>query len=199
MKRVITINRTYGSDGREIGKALAVKLGIHYYDKQLLKIISERKDIPYEELAKVDEKRASMWLYPVNDEYQMEPKFRFEPMNDVLFGETDKLIRELAEKGDCIIIGRCANAILKDCDSVKSIFIHAPLEARLNTVMRREQCDLKEAKALIRKMDKQRRYYYNYYTDQDWMDMEQYHLCLDSSKMKKEEMLDILTALYRSM
>ena len=58
---------------------------------------------------------------------------------------------------------------------------------------------MKEAKALIRKMDKQRRYYYNYYTDQDWMDMEQYHLCLDSSKMKKEEILDILTALYRSM
>lgn len=64
MKRVITINRTYGSDGREIGKALAVKLGIHYYDKQLLKIISERKDIPYEELAKVDEKRSKYVAVP---------------------------------------------------------------------------------------------------------------------------------------
>lgn len=199
MKRIITINRTFGSDGREIGKALAVKLGIHYYDKQLLKIISDRKDIPYEELVKVDEKRASMWLYPVNDEYQMEPKYRFEPMNDILFGETDKLIQELAEKEDCIIIGRCANSILKDRETVRSVFIHAPLENRLNTVMRRERCDMKEAKALIRKMDKQRRYYYNYYTDQDWMDMEQYHLCLDSSKLKREEIVDILAAMYKSI
>lgn len=199
MKRIITINRTFGSDGREIGKALAVKLGIHYYDKQLLKIISDRKDIPYEELVKVDEKRASMWLYPVNDEYQMEPKYRFEPMNDILFGETDKLIQELAEKEDCIIIGRCANSILKDRETVRSVFIHAPLEHRLNTVMRRERCDMKEAKALIRKLDKQRRYYYNYYTDQDWMDMEQYHLCLDSSKLKREEIVDILAAMYKSI
>ena len=77
--RIITINRLYGSNGRRLGKALSERLGIRFYDSELLKLASERKGIPYEELVKVDEKRASMWRYPVEDEYQMSPQYRSEP------------------------------------------------------------------------------------------------------------------------
>ena len=89
--RIITINRLYGSNGRRLGKALSERLGIRFYDSELLKLASERKGIPYEELVKVDEKRASMWRYPVEDEYQMSPQYRSEPINDVLFDAEEEI------------------------------------------------------------------------------------------------------------
>ena len=82
-RRIITIGRQYGSNGRRIAKKLSEKLGIHYYDKELIKLASEQNDISYDELVKVDEKRANPWRYPVEDPTQMESRFRFEPMNDV--------------------------------------------------------------------------------------------------------------------
>ena len=116
--RIITINRLYGSNGRRLGKALSERLGIRFYDSELLKLASERKGIPYEELVKVDEKRASMWRYPVEDEYQMSPQYRSEPINDVLFDAEEEIIRELAEKEDCIIVGRCASSFCNCFDSI---------------------------------------------------------------------------------
>ena len=112
--RIITINRMYGSNGRKLGKALAKELGIHYYDRELIQIASEKEGIPYEELLKVDEKRASQWRYPLEDPIQMAPQYRFYPMNDMLFQSECEIIRSIAEKEDCIIIGRCANTILKE-------------------------------------------------------------------------------------
>lgn len=84
-KRIITINRMYGSNGRKIGQTLSEELGIHYYDKELIRIASEKEGIPYEELQKVDEKRASQWRYPLDEPMQMAPQYRFYPMNDVLY------------------------------------------------------------------------------------------------------------------
>ena len=92
--RIITINRMYGSNGRLIAKALSEHLGIHYYDKELIQLASEKQNIPYEELVKVDEKRASRWVYPVDDAIQMAPQYRFNPMNDVLFETQSQIIEE---------------------------------------------------------------------------------------------------------
>lgn len=199
MKKVITINRTYGSNGKKIGQALAEHLGIHYYDKELLQIVAAEHEIPYDELLKADEKRASMWRYPVDDKFQMEPQYRFEPVNDLLVEAQMNIIRDLAEKEDCIIIGRCANNILKEYPTSKSIFVHAPMDYRIQVVMEREHCDEKHARSLIKKMDKQRRYYYEYYTDHEWMDMEQYDLCIDSGSLSMEQIIETLAALYNSI
>ena len=136
-RRIITIGRQYGSNGRRIAKKLSEKLGIHYYDKELIKLASEQNDISYDELVKVDEKRANPWRYPVEDPAQMESRFRFEPMNDVLFYTQAQIITRLADTEDCIIVGRCANDILKSRPTSRSIFIHAPLDYRLQTVMER--------------------------------------------------------------
>ena len=188
-RRIITIGRQYGSNGRRIAKKLSEKLGIHYYDKELIKLASEQNDISYDELVKVDEKRANPWRYPVEDPAQMESRFRFEPMNDVLFYTQAQIITRLADTEDCIIVGRCAN----------DIFIHAPLDYRLQTVMERTSLEEKEALSLIKKVDKQRKFYYNYYTDKKWEEMSQYDLCLDSSAMSEDEILNVLTALYESI
>ena len=198
-RRVITIGRQYGSNGHDIAKKLSQRLGIHYYDKELIKIAGERQHISYEELLKVDEKRANPWRYPVEDEVLMERKFRFEPMNDVLFYTQAEIIKGLAEKEDCIIVGRCADDILEGTKGSRSVFIHAPFEKRVERIMERASIDEREAAALIKKIDKQRRYYYNYFTDKKWEDMTQYDICLDSGSIPEEQILDVLAALYESI
>ena len=196
-KRIITINRLYGSNGRQLGQILAQELGIHYYDKELIRIASEKKGIPYDELLKVDEKRASQWRYPVEDPMQMQPQYRFFPMNDVLFQTESEIIESLAEKEDCVIIGRCANHILKD--KCRSVFIHAPFEYRVKTVMNRLDRTEKSARAMIRKIDKARRSYYEYFTDERWLDMSQYDLCIDSSRFTPPQIVRMLKAMYEEM
>ena len=196
--RVITIGRQYGSNGRIIDQKLAERLGIHYYDRELVDLAGQNSSIPYEELRKVDEKRANPWRYPVEDDVQMERRFRFEPMNDVLFSEQSKVIRDLAKKEDCVIVGRCADYVLRAYPSCIKVFIYGALEERIKVIMERASVDEKEAATLIRKMDKQRRYYYNYYTDEKWGDLSRYDLSVDSCRFGIEGTLDILEAAYRT-
>ena len=192
-RRIITINRMYGSNGRRIGKALADELGIHFYDKELIRIASEQKGIPYDELVKVDEKRASQWRYPVESDIQMQPQYHFYPMNDVLFAAQSQIITETAKREDCVIVGRCANHILGD--QCRSVFIFAPFETRVKNIEERLGRSYKSARSLVKKMDKERRTYYEYFTDEKWLDMSQYHLCIDSSKFSLDEIINMLKVL----
>ena len=198
-RRVITIGRQFGSNGHDIAMKLADRLGIHCYDKELLEIAAKEKNLSYEELTEVDEKRANPWRYPVENETQMAKQYRFEPLNDILFYTEVDIINEIVEKEDCIIVGRCANETLSGFKGARSVFIHAPLEDRIRTVMERSSIDEKEAALLIKKVDKQRRYYYNYFTDKKWEDITQYDLCLNSGTMTEEGILNVLTALYESI
>lgn len=190
--KIITVNRQYGSNGRLIGKVLADKLGVHFYDKDLLRLVQENCDIPYDELIKVDERAANKWRYPIDDAFQMQGRYRYEPMNDVLFNAESELIQELAEKENCVIVGRCSNYLLKDKKDHISVFIYAPLEERIKTVMERSDIEKKDAEVLVRKIDKERKYYYNYHTDQNWEDMTQYDLCIDSSRFTVDQIVDMI-------
>ena len=196
-KRIITINRMYGSNGRKLGQALAEELGIHYYDRELIDLASERKGIPYEELVKVDEKRASQWRYPVESSTQMQPQFRFHPMNDMLFQTESEIIRNLAETEDCIIIGRCANHILRG--RCLSVLIHAPFEVRVKTVAARTILDEKTAYSEVKKIDKERRSYYEYFTDEKWLSPGQYDLCIDSSRFTVEQIVHMRKGMYETL
>lgn len=187
----------YGSNGRLIGKALAERLDIPFYDKELITLASQENDIPLEELRKVDEKRANQWHLPIKDAMQMEPQYHFQPMNDVLYESQSKIIHDLSEKGDCIIAGRCADQILEG--KCKSIFIFAPFEYRVKNIMERIGREERSARSLVKKMDKRRRSYYEYFTDAKWLDMTHYDLCIDSSKFSQKHILDMLEAVYRDM
>ena len=186
--RVITINRMFGSNGRLIGKTLAEKLEIGFYDKELIDLAAKKNNIPFDTLAKVDEKKASQWVFPVDSELQFTDNFSFVPMNDVLYDLQRKIILSLPQKEDCVIVGRCATNILKD-KSLK-IFIHAPFEDRVQNVIRRTGREEASARKLVKKMDKERRAYYEYFTDSKWLDMTQYDLCLDSSRMGYEKCIE---------
>lgn len=193
-ERIITINRMYGSGGRAIGKALAEELGIGFYDKELIEIAAKDKNIPFGELADVDEKRPGAWSFPVNHEIQISPDYRAIPMNDVLFELQRDIILSLSDKEDCVIVGRCANHILQD--RTLSVFIYAPFETRVKNVMARLDREEKSARKLVKRMDKERKSYYEFFTDENWLDMGQYDLCIDSSKFTTEEIVKILKEAY---
>lgn len=188
--RIITINRMFGSNGRIIGKELADALGIRFYDRELIEIASREKEIPFDTFAKVDEKKASQWRFPVDHEIQIDQEMHFIPMNDILFDVQRSIITELSHKGDCVIVGRCANHILSD--KTLSIFIYAPFEKRVQTIIARTGREEKSAVRLVKKMDKERRSYYEYFTDKKWMDMTQYQLCIDSSRFTDEQIIGMV-------
>ena len=189
-KRVITINRMLGSNGRLIGRTLAEELGFAFYDKELIDIAAQKENIPFDLLAKVDEKRGSQWRFPIDHELQMDSDFHFVPMNDVLFDLQRKIILEAADKGDCVIVGRCANHILQD--KCLSVFIHAPYEYRVQTIMERTGREEKSAQKLVKKVDKERRTYDEYFTDRKWADLSQYHLAFDSSKFDQDTIVKMI-------
>jgi len=193
-KRIITINRMYGSGGRAIGKALAEELEIGFYDKELIEIAARDKNIPFGDLADVDEKRPGAWSFPVNHEIQISQDYRAIPMNDVLFELQRDIILSLSDKEDCVIVGRCANHILQD--RTLSVFIYAPFKTRVKNVMERLDREEKSARKLVKRMDKERRSYYEFFTDEKWLDMGQYDLCIDSSKFTTEEIVKILKEAY---
>lgn len=195
--RIITINRMYGSGGRLLGKALAEKLGIGFYDKELIRLASEKNQIPYKELEKVDEKKASQWRLPVKEQMQMEPQYHFHPMNDVLFETQSQVIQELAQKEDCIIVGRCANYVLGD--KCFSLFVYAPFEYRVQSIMERLGREEKSARALVKKMDKTRRSYYEFFTDEKWKDLSNYQMCIDTSRFDQEFLLKLLANVYAAL
>lgn len=195
--RIITINRMYGSGGRLLGKALANKLGIHFYDQELIRLASKENDIPYEELLKVDEKKANPWRLPITEQMQMQPQYHFHPMNDVLFETESKIIERLGKTEDCIIVGRCANYILGD--DCLSLFLYAPYEYRVKTVMERLNREEKSARSLVKKMDKTRKSYYEFFTEQKWSNPDNYQLCIDTSHFSQDFLIDMLAHVYQTL
>ena len=194
-KRIITINRMYGSGGRVIGKALAEKLGFAFYDKELIELAGKEKQIPFTELAKVDEKKPHQWRFSGDHDVQITPDFYTLPMNDVLYDAQKEIILSLAEKGNCVIVGRCANYILKE--RCLSVCIHAPFDLRVRNVQARTGREEKSARKMVKRMDKERRAYYEFFTDAKWTDLSQYDLCIDSSRFTEDQILEILTEAAR--
>lgn len=182
---VITIGREYGSGGREVALKLADMLGIKCYDKELLNLVAEKKGISLEVLNKVDEKTGSLFgakrasALPAFDSFGR-------TNNDRVFMVQSQLIKELAASESCIIVGRCANAILKGCDNVLSVFVTAPMEARIERITQRYELSREDAKKNIARFDKERSAYYAFYTDTTWGDVNNYHLSVDSSVLGTE-------------
>lgn len=186
-KIVITIARQYGSGGRTIGNMLADKLGIHFYDKELMKLASDESGINEALFVNADEKVKSTSLFKIaHNAYHGE---LFSPESDDfvstqnLFNYQAKIIKGLAESESCVIVGRCADFILRDYENVLSVFIHAPHEYCMEQAAKKHSMPSKELERFILKTDKHRADYYKYYTNREWTDARNYDLCLDSSKL----------------
>lgn len=186
-KYVITIARGYGSGGLTIGKMLSEELGIPYYDRDLLRFASDDSGINEQLFAKADEKLKKSLLFKIaKNVYKGElipPDSDDFVSNDNLFNYQAKIIKELAETESCIIIGRCADFILKDYPNVVRLFVHAPLQDCINTLVDMTGKSEKEVEKQILDIDKHRADYYKYYTGREWENAKHYDLCLNSSKL----------------
>lgn len=193
---VITINRTYGSGGSEIGHQLAKQLNIPCYDKKLLKSISEDWNYSEKYLKNFDEHPMKTISYILSLKGQSVIPFNNIPtqVNDDLFIAQSNLIKKLAKKHSCVIIGRCANYILESHPNLFSFFISASMDYRINRASTYNP-DIKnkhDIQKLIKKIDKQRREYNNEYSDKDWMSIENYHMCLNSGVLGINNCINII-------
>lgn len=183
-KVIITIGRQVGSGGRQIGKKLAEELGIAFYDKELINLASKESGICGEFFEKADEKTSGSLLQAFAMGFSMNNAI-FQNndylSNESLFQIQSDVIRKVAAEKSCILVGRCADYILRDHPDCISIFISASMEDRIRRVMEYNQLTEKEAEEYIHKVDKSRASYYNYYTDKEWGSAASYDLCMNSS------------------
>ena len=193
---VITIARQYGSGGRTVGEMLAKKLGIGYYDKDIIRMASEDSGIHETLFGRVDEySSAKKPLFGKNGIYSGElisPQSKDFTSDENLFNYQAKVIRELAEEESCIIIGRCADYVLKDDPNVLRLFFFAPKEDCIVRVMEHDGITRRDAENKIEKIDKHRADYYKYYTGKDWYDARNYDFCLDTTSMGYEKLVEVV-------
>ncbi|MCI8650258.1 MAG: cytidylate kinase-like family protein [Anaerotruncus sp.] len=186
---VITIARGYGSGGKTIGKQLAQELKIPYYDKELLRRASDESGINEALFAQTDEqlKKRPMLFKPSKRAYTGEvisPESSDFTSEQNLFNYQAKVIKDIAQTETCVIVGRCADFVLKDMPHVLRLFIHAPFDYCVEKTMERHIGMSKdEAIRFIRKTDKRRGEYYRYFTGHDWQDANNYDLCINSSQL----------------
>lgn len=197
-KFVITIARGYGSGGRTIGQMLSKELGVNYYDKEILILASDESGINESLFALADEKLKNSLLYKVaKDVYEGEvinPESSDFTSNKNLFNYQAKILKELAQRESCIIIGRCGDFVLKDYPNLVRVFVHAPIEYCISNLEGIYSEPSKEVEKIVIKTDKQRADYYKYYTGKDWRNAENYDLCLNTKEISFDKCVDIIKA-----
>lgn len=179
-KRIITISREFGSGGRFIGEEVAKKLGIAYYDKNIIGQIAEKSGLSPEYIQENAELSPKKGLFA----YAFSGRdITGKSVEDMVYEAQRNIILELAEKESCVIIGRNADYILKDRDDVLNVFIHGDMPEKIKRITGLHNVEEKEAVKMMADTDKRRRTNYNFYTDQNWGKASNYTLCLNSSQL----------------
>lgn len=179
-KRIITISREFGSGGRFIGEEVAKKLGIAYYDKNIINDIAEKSGLSPEYVQKNAELSPKKGLFA----YAFAGRdITGKSVEDMVYEAQRKVILELAEKEPCVIIGRNADYILKDRDDVLNVFIHGDTPEKIQRIIRLYNVEEQKAVKMMVDIDKRRMANYNFYTNQKWGKADNYTLCLNSSQL----------------
>lgn len=183
MKTIITIGRQFGSGGKEVGIRVAKELGIPFYDKEILQTAAKKSGLCEKILETFDERPKSLLYSIAMDSYMfsLPGVGAGESLEQQVYLATFNTIRQIADEGPCVIIGRCADYALADRPNLLSLFIHAPLAERVRRVAERQALSEEKARALIVKTDKRRASYYEYYSSQKWGVPDSYDFCLNSS------------------
>ncbi len=192
MTKIITISREFGSGGRQIGHQLAERLGIPFYDKDLIKMAAEDIEIEEHIFQMYDDafmEKEAVEYTPFSNTYEV-------PVSDQIFVAQSRVIHRLAEHGPCVIVGRCADMVLKD-EQCLNLFFYANFKKRVQRLLELEQLSqdhTKEMEKRVREIDRKRKDYYQYYTGNEWGKPQNYHLCLDSQKAGMEACIDAAIA-----
>jgi len=190
---IITIGREFGSGGHEIGSRLAKRLGMKFYDKELIKAAAEKMGCCENFIEHNNEKTPSVFARSVSFSRGGATYAQLSPEDNIYVCQS-LAIREFAEEGNCIIVGRCADYILRERDDVVNIFVYAPIENRVERKMLLSENE-KSAAAIKKEIlatDKRREKYYNFYTGNRWGDSRNYHICIDTAKIGIDGAVEII-------
>ena len=196
MKRIITISREFGSGGRTIGRMVAEKLGYEFYDKELIEKVSLESGFAQKYIEEIGEyapnRNFFSYAFVGRDSKGMSN-------NDYLWLAQRKVIMELAEKGNCVIVGRCSDYLLRDRSDCLHVFIHADLQKRADRVVQvYGESDQKPLQRVMDK-DKKRKLNYRYFTDREWGCYQNYHVTLDSGEFGIEYCADLISEMARTL
>lgn len=194
---IYTIGREFGSLGKQVGQELAKKLGIKFYDRELLQEAAKVSGLCEEIFESHDEKPTNSFLYSlVMDTYSggsySSVPFMDMPLNHKVFLAQFDTIKKIAQNESCVIVGRCADYALADEPHCLNIFIRSNMEDRIKRICKRLDVTESKAKDIIKKEDKQRSSYYNYYTSKKWGDARSYDLCLNTSQISVEDAVELI-------
>ena len=201
-KLIVAIGREYGSGGREIGEKLANRLGIKFFDKELLTLVAQESGYCEEILQKNDEQPTNSFLYSLvmdtyaSNGYAASNHFTELPLNHKVFLAQFDVIKNLAQRESCVIVGRCADYALADNPDCFSVFIHSRMDFRVKRVREYNPekvfKDDNKVMDFINKIDRKRANYYNYYSNKKWADARSYDLCVDSSILGIDKTVDFI-------
>lgn len=189
--KVITISRQYGSGGRMVGQLLAERLGIPFYDNELINLAAEKTGLSKECFSNAEETSASNLLLslttltPSLDSYGL-------PLSEKIFLVQSQVIKEVAEKGSCVIVGRSADYVLSDMENCINVFLQADLKDRVERAITEYGLTEKNVENTVIKTDKRRASYYSYFTGLKWGRTENYDLILNTSRMDLEKIADVI-------
>lgn len=189
---VITLTREYGSGGRYIGKLVAQKLGIKLYDKEFIIEVAEKTGLSEQYIKENEQKRNSLDI--LNNGYYSDLS-----NSDELFVKESQLIKEVSDREPCIIVGRCADQILKDNKNVLKVFIYSDMKNKIDRAVKYYGMDKKKAEKEIIRIDKLRENHYKYYTDKKWKDFSNYDICINSDKVGVEKAADLIVEMSKDL
>lgn len=193
--RVITIERQYASGGSEIGKLIGQKLNIPCHDHDILEKAARACDVSSEHIAYAEETTTNSLLFGLS---MLTNGGTALPLSERIFAEETKIIRETAQREKCVIVGRCANYILKNTVKALNVYIYADYEMRVDRARNVYEIPIEEVEKTIRRFDKKRAGFYHANCKTNWNDKNLYHICLDSSKLGIEQCADIIAQIVRN-
>ncbi len=201
MNKIITVGREFGSGGRELAKRLSDLLGIAYYDKEIITEIASRTKLAEDYVKGIVEQRSGVFFpitvgrtfHSTGSDYMLK-------QYTSVYTEQANVLREMAERSDCIIVGRCGDYILKEMNPIR-LFVYADMDAKVLRCREKAEADEKlsdkELRKMIQKVDRERARYYRYYTGQVWGDRVNYDLCVNTSAVPVKELAEALAQLLK--
>lgn len=199
---IITIGRQYGSGGRLIGEAVAEKLGFKVYNRNMIDLVAEKSGLAKEYISNREGKISSRFIWaPVPGDTGMGMAFapNYYTNSDKMFFAQSEIIKELAEQGNCVIVGRCADYILRGYENCLKVFVYADKKDRIERVVNEYEVEADKAAKTIDSTDNGRSKYYNHYTEMTWGDCRHYNLCIDSSRFGIEGATDMIVAAAKEL
>lgn len=193
---IVTIGRQYASGGRAVGEMVAQKLGIPCYHDNILDMAAQKLHVDKEYIMHAEERVTSSLLY--NLAMSATAGFVQEksmPLSEKVFMAESEIIKEIASKGSCVIVGRCARYILKERKNCLNVFIHADLDSRIKRAVTKYEINENEAESILRKNDKRRANFYNVNSGMKWGEKEFYDVCLNSSTLGIEKCASVILSL----